>query len=607
MADEKIDIDLDPKKMLAALNDLSESAKKLAEDCEKALAKEAPKSIAKLEEAAEKGTTKITTFFKNLGTRVKEDLKTAFDASGVMAGMKFGKDLGEGVKQVFEMEKAFDRLNTRLKLSVDQMSKFKSEVGRKVAATGQKLEDVLPGVETAAAKGGVKSPEDLANIGEMLGQAKATTGEDTSSLAETVVQILKNQGEKVTAQSFKKTMDALQGTRVSGAFNTTEEAGKAVEEMTKNLDKQHQKSMGLGTRELGGLAATASKGGQGGIDTLNKILQMGQSAGGQNQVNAMFGAQIFKNGKFDASAFQKVNKQGAGQFTSQVRAGQLGADQGDLERLVDNMKEGMGDFKKVVDGANETADQFEQATDNMASGFEEFKESLKMSTRELGEHLSTLGHEMLKGNFKGAMDEVKAAGRSAWEHKGTLAAGIGMTAGIGMLAGGGLNSLLKKIPGVGGVVGGLAGGELAKQAGVQPVYVVNASEIGGGLGGAAGGLGGLAGKAGGIAAKGAGVLAAGAVGYEVGKYLMDNTPLGAMSGKATDYLADKVFGPGETKPGDMSGQAKAFNTRNQTNLTAEEYAKAVETGTLKAHQQTQKNQKVNYTNPSAYPPRGPGI
>lgn len=609
MADEKIDIDLDPKKMLSALEDLCDGVKHFSEDCEKALAKDAPKAIGKLEDAAEKGTTKITNFFKNLGTRVKEDLKTAFDASGVMAGMKFGKDMGEGIKQVFELEKAFDRLNTRLKLSTEKMLAFKNQVGRKVAATGQKIEDILPGMETVAAKGGVKDTGQLADIAESLGQAKATTGEDTTSLADTVVQILQNQGKKVTSESFKQTMDALQGTRVAGAFGSTDEAGKSIMDMTKILDKSQQKSMGLGTRELGGLAAMASKGGAGGQDILNKILETAKGAGGGKQVNAIFGAEVFKNGKFDASAFQKVNKQGFGQYTAQSRASALGADQGDLDRFIDNMKSGMGDFKAVTENAGETASQFETATDNLASSFDKFKANLKESTSEIGSGLSTMGKDVISGHFKKFLGDLKTTGQSAVHHSGTLIAGLGLAAGVGVLAGGSLNRILAKVPGLGGMAKGMVGAEVAKQAGVQPVYVVNASEIGGGgLGDMAGAAGGAMGKMGKMAGQAAGVIGAGAIGYEVGKFLMENTPLGTMSGKATDYLADKVFGTGKETPGEeMAGQAKAFNTRNQTNLTPEEYAKAVETGTLKAHQQTQKNQKIQYTNPSAYPKRGGGM
>jgi TP901 family phage tail tape measure protein len=126
---------------------------------------------------------------------------------------------------------------------------------------------------------------------------------------------------------------------------------------------------------------------------------------------------------------------------------------------------------------------------------------------------------------------------------GIAAAFFGLKA---LKAGGGL---LKGAGGIGALLGGVAEGEALKRvAGVQPVYVVNAKEIGGGLGGlggAAGGIGGLAGGAGML--KGLGgflknpwvigpILAAGA-GYGVGTLLnmaLDKTGVG---GKMSSGLA----------------------------------------------------------------------
>lgn len=600
MADEQIKIDLDPKSLVDGLDDMSDEIKKLSEDVETYMGKKAVESMEKLVNASDKGTTRMTAMFRNLGTRVKEDLKTAFDATGVMAGMKFGKDLAEGVKQVFEMERAFDRLNTRLKLTTSQMEMFKSSMGRRVASTGQKIEDVLPGVETAAARGGVKSPEQLTAIGEMLGQVRATTGEGTADLSDTVVEILKNQGKAITAASFKSTLDALQATRVQGAFKTAGDAGSAIQQLSGILKPEQMKAMGLGSRELGGLAAMASRGGEHGQDILHKIMETAASPGGQQQLNAIFGGQIFKGGKFNASGFQSSSKNQFGQYTSQAQAAALGTNQADLSRFVDSMKAGLDDFKRVTTGANETAGQFETATDNLATKIDKFKESMKESGREIGESLSVLTKDVMSGNFGKAGGDLKKAGQALWENKGNVASGIGITAGVGLLAGGALNSLLSKVPG-GGIAKGLAGGELAKQAGVTPVYVTNASDIGGGP--AVGAMAGVGGKL----AQGAAVVGAAAIGYEIGQAIMSIPIFKSMTGSATDYLHDKMYG-GDQSTMDkasmlqMAKNAVDFNQRNGTSMTFEEYAKAVETGTLRAHAAA--NKKVQYTNPSSVTGRG---
>jgi len=232
---EEIKLNLDPKQILDSMNDVSENVKKLTEVIEESLGKNAPKSIEAMDKSAEKGANSIASRFKDLGKRIKEDLKTAFDVSGLMAGIKMIDQLGAGVKEVFSLERAFDRLNTRLQLTGKNFLDFKKNVGTSIASTGQKLEDIFPGIEVAASKGNVKDPKEIAQIGKALAQVRAATGESTDALANSVVEILKTQGKKVTAQTFQQTLNVLQGTRVSGSFKTSGEAGGAIEGITKGI------------------------------------------------------------------------------------------------------------------------------------------------------------------------------------------------------------------------------------------------------------------------------------------------------------------------------------------------------------------------------------
>ena len=533
MADEKISLDLDPRKVLDALNEMAENAKGLAKDIEDSLGKDAAKSVGKLEDAAEKGTAKIQAHFRNLGQRVKEDLKTAFDATKILTGLKFAKELGEGIKEVFDMERAFDKLNTRLQMTAKQLSDFKRELGKKVAGTGQKMEDILPGVETAASRGNIKSPEQLASIAETLGQAKAATGEATEGLSETIVEILKNQGKAINATTFKQTMDALQATRVSGAFSSATEAGGAIQKITDVIRPEELKKMGLGTRELGGMAAMASKSGAGGTDVLKHILETAQQAGGKEQLNAIFGTQLFKGGKLDTSAFSKINKQGLGQFSEQAMGSATGVGQAELSRWIDAMKSNMQDFDKVTKGSNETADQFKLATDSLASGVDRFRQKTIEAGREVGGSLSRAASELLKGNVGAAASAVGEALQGAHENKGIIAGAAAMTAGAGILLGGGIKGLMGK---GGGLAAGVAKGELAKQAGIQPVYVTNAGEIGGSAADKLGKFGGFAGKAAGLAkgALGAGMAFEG--GMAAGDALMSIPAVEKATGAVTDMI-----------------------------------------------------------------------
>jgi hypothetical protein len=563
---EEIKLDLDPKKILDAMTELSAGTKALAETIEKSLGKEAVGNLEKLEAKSETATNKIKGFFMNLGTSLKENLKTAFDLGAVMEGAKFGKGLGDGVKQVFEMERAFDRLNTRLGLSNKGLQDFKTRVGQAVAGTGQKLEDVLPGVESASALGGVKDTGQLASIAKTLGQAKGTTGEDTKGLSEEVVGILKDQGQKVTADSFKKTMDAIQGTRVNGAFGSAGAAGGAIRNLTQGLSPEMLKSMGLDTRKLGGLAAMASTGGDAGQEVLKHILDTAKTPGGKQLVNAQLGANIFdQKGKFNAGAFGNVDKKRFGQYSESVLGTVTGTEQADLSRFLDSMKSGMGQLKKVVDGSNETATQFDTATDNFASKVDKFKEKTKEAGREIGESVSHMANDLVKGNFKELGQDAMNVLKTGKENAGVGSAALATTIGIGAIAGGAANRLMSKIGG-GGILGSALGGAAADAAGIQKVFVVNMGSGGMGdvlskVGG--GGLGALAATIGtATAAAGAGYLASKAFSEVTG---MDGEGVAPTQKTEGEPTAPPVMDPQNF--GKKAGEAFAEQTVKKTVYT----------------------------------------
>lgn len=622
MADTKINVELDPKKAIDPILELIDVIKKLADAVENHLGKEAPKSIVKMEEAAERGTSRIKGFFSDLKKRLQDDLKTAFDVGKFAAGLNLADQLGSGIKEVFNLERAFDKLNSRLQLTGKAYQDFKQQIGTSVAKTGQKLEDVFPGVEVAASKGNIKSSKDLSMIAEDLSKVKATTGENTESLSETIISILKDQGKKITGESFRETLNAIQGTRTSGSFKNANDAANAIKGITHILNPEQMKAMGLDTRQMGGLASVASSAGSQGQEILQHILKTAIEAGGKEKLNAILGADLFKNGKLDVSAFGKIDKKRFGQYSEQALSGALGADQSGLSRFLDSMKTGMENFKKVTSGSNETTSQFETATDNLASGIDRFKEKSKNLVRSVGDDLSQSANEMLKGNFKsdfkksfdellhlnlsgsmGALFQGKS-GENLKHAAGILSDNKGLVAGIGgtalaatLLTGGGLNKLLKKVPG-GGKISGMVGGEIAKATGVTPVYVTNASEIGAGLSNIAGIAGG--GIGGGL--KQLGVLGVGAAAFETGKALADNETISKMISPILDSVTNPVF----KSLGIGSGELETTNKGNSLigNNSNDHIVSAIAKGTEQGVIQAKRNQKTQYTNPSNPQSRG---
>jgi hypothetical protein len=563
MSDEKISLDLDPKKVIDSLNKVAEDSKNLARQIEDSLGKEAPKSVRKLEETCEKGTSRIATFFGTLGHRIKEDMKAAMDATGVLAGAKFAEEIGKGIKSIFTMEQAFSRLNTRLKMTVDEFSKFKIELGRKAAASGQKVEDILPGVETASSRGGVTSASQLTAIGDSLGKAKAITGEGTEQLSETVVDILKNQGKKVTSQSFKDTLDALEGARVNGSFKTAADAGHSVEDLSKLTGTK------LSIREMSGLAAQSSIGGEGSSSIMKQILEKGQTSGGQQYLSQILGLK-YNKGKLDTGSLKNINldkykglnKEQFGQVT-----GFDGASGSDLVRFVESFKHGATQMKNVVGGSNETATQFGIATNNLKSKVDKYKESVTEAGAEVGQGLSELGDGILSGDMKKIKHGASEAGKAVKDNAGTLGSALGISSVVATVAGGGLRSLLKG-KGV-GMASGMAEGKMAEAAGITQVYVTNWAEInkdsaGAGIKDAVEKVSKFGGVAGGIA-KGTSVLGVGATAFEAGQALAETE-----SGKkASEYMSDKIFKlfGGQDQQGQQNQAIKEYSeghTQEQT-------------------------------------------
>lgn len=596
MSDTQLELDLNPDKVLASLGELTSSVKKLAEDIDKALGKKAVDSIDKLEHKSETGTNKIQKFFSNLGQRVKEDLKTAFDTSAVLEGAKFAKDMQEGAKQVLEMERAFSKLNTRLGLSADKLNDFKRAVNSKIALTGQKTEDILPGVESAASRGGIADTNQLSNIAEILGKVKASTGEDVGSLSDSAIEILKHQGIKVTADSFKSTIDAIQGSRVNSGFKTAGEASSAIQNLTKGLTKEQMKDLGLDTRKMGGLAAVASKSGEQGTEVLKSLLST--DPGMKSKVNSILGQNVFVDGKFNQNALGKVDTKRFGAYSQQIMGGALGADQADLARMVDGFKESISSFDSVVNGTNETAKQFEVATDNWAAKYDKFKATLKSTAANVGGDLTSAAYKAMNGDFKGAGVDLSKSGTDLNENKTEVAAGFAATAAVALLAGGAMNNLLGKIPGVGGAVSSVVGGAAAEAAGVQKVFVTNMSS--GGMGSVESlGMTALFSTVG----SAIGVAAAVGLGSYIGKSLGETDFAQSIGDKIGDAL--RYFDNMEaTDKGEASGKKGAYgaflknNNTDSGKISMDEYAAAVENGTLKALKAERLGNKPQYLNPS---------
>lgn len=544
---ETIKLSFDPKQLLASLNQINEATKKLAQDIDTALGQDAKNATKKFEEETQASGKRVKSSYSELAQHIKNSLKTAFDATGIMAGTKIFNEIGTGVKQVFEMERAFDRLNTRLMLTGRTYENFKNTIGNNVAARGAKLEDILPGVESASARGNIRDPKQLAQISDVLAQAnRINPNENSAALSDSIVDILKQQGKSVNAANFGSTADAIEGTRVSGNFRTAGEAATAMSNLA-----GYSKAFNLDTRTLGGLSAVGSNAGPGGNELLKSLFQGAAVPGQEKAINDILGQNVFstnKNGtkNFNREAFGRVNTNRLGEYSKSIIAQQTGL--GDvtgteLSRVVNEFKKGLGAFDQVAHGANETASQFDTATHSLASKYDQFKASVIEGGRQIAGGLSTAANGILTGHFKEAAGGLGDSLSGFGGHAGALLGAGAITVGAGVLMGGGLNRIMKRSGAMGGLAGGLLGGQAAQAAGIQQVYVVNAAEINGGsaLGGLSG-AGGVLGKAGKYLGYAGAAGAAGSMAYEGTSALM-NTGIGNSVSDFTSDLISRLFLP----------------------------------------------------------------
>jgi hypothetical protein len=603
MSDTKIQIGLSPEEVVSALKQMGEETNKLAKTMDTQLGQKASQSINDLKDNAERGTNQITKFFSNMGTRIREDLKTAFDATSVLAGAKFAKEIGAGVQGILDMDRAFDRLNVRMGLSTRQMEDFRRSAGRATAEAGVNIKDVQPGLMSAASRGGVRDPAQMTAIASALAQSRQINPElDTASVTDDVAEILKRQGMKMNGANFSQTMDAINAATVNGGFRNSNDAAAQIASIAPYAQK-----LGLDTRQMSGLASVASKSSDSGENILRQLLERGTDRmhGGDARINDLFGAKIFNNGKLDAKALAGVNTGRLGDLSEQVLSdvgGLTGANGADLKLFVETFKENMNNFDEVVNGANETSVQFKTATMNVGTQLDMFRERLKEAGSEIGHGLM----EMVQGvvNQDPSNKGLSHLASAVWDNKGDLAAGAGMSIGASLLMGGGIR--------------GLIGSKVADAEGIQKVYVTNAGEIAAGqaAGGALSTAGGLALKygknllanaailggesLGAIGGMGMGALAgsaamvagAGAAGYGAGKYLVN--PLIGNDGSAGAALYDMLNGGGQT-------------TGGRGVMSPEEYRAMTSAAFLTALREHDAGRSKTLTNPSSVRGQGASV
>lgn len=509
-------------KIVEDLNKISKTAQMLSSTMQKGN-EDVGKAVQDSTTATEKGLNKMRDVGRRVFDQLKSDLKTLAGVNALASGLRLNESFRGSIKDTVNLADNIRKIGGTLGIAKDRFTQFHQSMTKGLGDIGvgsQAASRALEGLATTSVRGEenvmgyAKSSSMLASIS----RDKGGEGRIAQGLAGTLQARGMNPNDAAARQALEKEVTkAVQATGKSAS-----EILKSMQGMYESMDKGMRAKVGF--HGMAQMASVATAGGPGATKAIeeylkmSKIERMGMEAQGAGRL-------IGGNGQIDMKALQNFVK------TVGSRIG--GDPRKSLETagFSSEAAEGLVRLAQNGDQAALNLKQLEEASDDM---YQVFKDG-----RTIGEAWNA-SLDRVKSKVSGVISPALEA-----LHKG-LNAVAGSDVGAGLAVGGaGLLSAILMGGGMraigGGMLGSLAKGQAASAITgkeVQPVYVVNASEIGGM--GAAGGLmkgaGGAMGKAGMFGIAAAGGIAAGTALNKGINYLAENTEAGK---KADNYLQDK--------------------------------------------------------------------
>lgn len=469
---------------------------------------------------------------KKASKAFKDNLMTGAKAMTLDAGYRVYREASaDAVKMAFSFSKAFSEIKSRANVSERDLDKWGKGLRSIATDTTANLDSMAESFKELFSEVGDK--DELMKIMGSLGSAAAMGDGDVTKVSSQVKKSLQDQGKPMTKGNVDEFLNASNVLRRNGSgFSSLEQSMGAMG----SLSGSDIKNSGLSTRKIAEMMAAATKttGNARGTEAISTLLKGSSNFESSIRLSAGLGLKRDQSGKLDMGSLgsaeysKKVMSMGG---TDQMRLMVIkeitGASDEAAQAFLDIAKKGETFQSSLGDAAKDT----ETFAQSAAKSKDNLENAYKGMINSIIENVSKLISPLEKP-LMGVMDTIK-------EHPVAMGA-----AGAGALAMGGflMKSLTGDLLGKGGI-GGAASlaknvgiGQALKQMGVQPVYVVNASDIGKDqttlpgavkdlLGGTVG-EGGAIGKAGGmLKGKGAFLGKAGMVG---------------LAGAGLDYAGDKL-------------------------------------------------------------------
>ena len=408
-------------------------------------------------------------FAENLGRgAVGGAVVTGVDA--MRAGMK------NAVSTSISFSDALAKLGSRADLSQAKLAKLREEFFKIGKATGADLGSIAGGANVLY--GATGNMDQAMSAMNPIAKAAAVNGGNAEEIASFVADRLKGENKEVNEANVKDLLGGLVLAQRGGEFNSIQESMQAF----KGLPEGVQSRTGLSNRDLAALFSGATRAGGNrdtGVAAVQAITRMSQEGfAGDATLGGVLGIGSFKkNGKFDMGQLTKAaGNVGRLGNSEQQRMAMLTQVSG----LSDQEAQGLLSILEHIQKFNDGVQKVEKDTKSFDQSMEESADSLGTDMKRLNNEivggfsdifspLMKMAHQIASGHLPtNILGNIGDSVAGAVKHPVLVAGGLAATAAGGFL--------MKQL-GIGGLAKGVATGKALEAAGVQPVYVTNASEI----------------------------------------------------------------------------------------------------------------------------------
>ncbi len=478
---QKITIQVDES--IAALNSLNANLKSTLQDSNKNLT-DSSKTFQQNETQIKKWSESATDGLKKYGSAALDNIKLGAQALTLDLGRTaIQQAASDAVKTAFSFSKAFAEIKSRSNASAQDLESWRKSIRQISVDTTANMDSMAESFKDMFSS--VKDPKELLAIMDSVGKAAAMGDGDSTKVSNQIKGSLQDQGKEITKANVDEYLGASDVLRRKGKdFGDLNAASGAVS----GINGADIANSGMSMRQVANIlaASTQATGNRQGSEAVKALL------GGESDFKSAVGLSSglglkMKDDKIDLSSLgskdysQKVMSMGS---TDQIRRLVLkditGASDQAVQAFLNIAKNGES-FRNSLNEAATDTKTFSQSAlegkDNLQNAYQGFDNELVSGVSDILGKFEDPIKNLLGGHIGAAAGGVPGAIKGgldgAADHPALVAGAIATTIGGGML----LKGIFGKIPGL-GLAKGMAEGQVAKKMGAEPVFVVNASEIG---------------------------------------------------------------------------------------------------------------------------------